>query len=142
MTLHGVTQNFTGLVIARFFLGVTESGLFPASIYLISSWYAPNEVGSRMSIFAVTSTMAGAFSGLLAFVIAKMDGIGGYGGWRWIFIIEGLVTVLFGILCPFLVPDSLALSSRWLSEREIRFLALRQEIQFGGRNIQEKAEKV
>lgn len=94
-----------------------------------------------MSIFAVTSTMAGAFSGLLAFAIAKMDWIGGYGGWRWIFIIEGLVTVLFGILCPFLVPDSLALSSRWLSEREIRFLVLRQEIQFGGRNIQEKAEK-
>jgi MFS family permease len=98
------------------------------------------ELGSRMSLFAVTSTLSGAFSGLLAYAIAKMSGTAGLRGWRWIFIIEGIFTVFIGIICPLLIPDSPDLSSRWLSEREIRFIKLRQQAQFGSSD-DEKAEK-
>lgn len=52
----------------------------------------------RQALFFSAASVAGAFSGLLAFAIAKMDGVGGYAGWRWIFILEGLLTVLVGIL--------------------------------------------
>jgi sugar phosphate permease len=49
--------------------------------------------------------MAGAFSGLLAYAIVKMDGVGGYAGWRWIFILEGILTVVVAIAAFFLLHD-------------------------------------
>jgi MFS family permease len=78
------------------------------------------------------SALSGAFSGLLAAGIAQMDGTGGYEGWRWIFILEGLVTVCVGIGCFFLLIDTPALSSRWLRPEEIRFLELSMFIKQGG----------
>lgn len=75
-----------------------------------------------MAIFYTASGVSGAFSGLLAAAIAKMDGLGNYEAWRWIFIIEGLMTVVLGLCCFFILPDSPSLSSRWLTEHEIRFI--------------------
>ncbi|KAM0273186.1 hypothetical protein ACHAQH_008421 [Verticillium albo-atrum] len=54
-----------------------------------------------------------------------MDGVAGLEGWRWIFIIEGIVTVVIGVICFFLLVDSPALS-KWLDADEKRFLELRQ----------------
>ncbi|KAI9711067.1 MAG: hypothetical protein M1812_007261 [Candelaria pacifica] len=102
---EGVTQSYAGLVICRIFLGVFEAGVFPGCIYLISMYYKRHEFQRRWSAFYSSGLVAGAFGGLLAYTLAKMQGLGGYKGWRWIFIIEGLVTVLFGIASKFLIPD-------------------------------------
>lgn len=75
-----------------------------------------------MAIFYGAAAISGAFSGLLAAAIARMDGLGGYEAWRWIFITEGLMTVALGLCCFFILPDSPSLSGRWLAEHEIRFL--------------------
>lgn len=75
-----------------------------------------------MAIFYAASGVSGAFSGLLAAAIAKMDGLGNYEAWRWIFIIEGLMTVVLGLCCFLILPDSPSLSGRWLTEHEIRFI--------------------
>jgi MFS family permease len=56
--------------------------------------------------------------------IAEMKGIGGYNGWRWIFLIEGILTVVFGILSFWLLPDSPKQSHKWLMEDEIMYLTL------------------
>ncbi|RJE24210.1 transporter [Aspergillus sclerotialis] len=61
--------------------------------------------------------MAGAFSGLLAYLISKMDGVGGLEGWRWIFILEGLLTVVVAVIAYFLVWDEPS-SATFLSDRE------------------------
>lgn len=66
-----------------------RSGFFPAAVFLISRWYMPNETQVRIALFYSASALSGAFSGLLAFAIAKMDGVAGLEGWRWIFILEG-----------------------------------------------------
>ncbi|KAK0622202.1 putative transporter [Lasiodiplodia hormozganensis] len=55
-----------------------------------------------------------------------MDGLGGLEGWRWIFIIEGILTIAMAVACFFLLVDSPALSSRWLDPDEIRYFELRQ----------------
>lgn len=79
MAMAAVT-NAAGLLAARFFLGLAESGLFPGSVYLISLWYTRGEQALRNGLFFSTATMAGAFGGVLAYGIAQMDGIQGLHG--------------------------------------------------------------
>lgn len=84
----GLIHNFAGLVITRFFLGLTEAGLFPGVNYYLSCWYRRSEFGIRAAVFFSAAAFAGSFGGLLAAAIAEMHGIGGKPGWAWIFIIE------------------------------------------------------
>ncbi|RJE23921.1 MFS transporter [Aspergillus sclerotialis] len=102
---QGVTKSFGGLVACRFLLGIFEAGFMPGAIYLISMYYPRYELQWRFNLFFSASILAGAFSGLLAYAIAKMDGISGYSGWRWIFIIEGLATVVVAIISKFIIVD-------------------------------------
>lgn len=67
-TLMGIVQNLTGFFIARFFLGVTESGLFPGVVYYFSMWYKRRERQFRISLFFGAAALAGSFGGILAFV--------------------------------------------------------------------------
>ncbi|KAM0437827.1 hypothetical protein ACHAPT_002192 [Fusarium lateritium] len=125
MTLMGIVRNFSGLIASRFMLGVAEAGFFPGAVYIISQWYMPNEIQTRIAIFYSASALAGALSGLLAFGIARMDGVGNLEGWRWIFLLEGIATVIAGVVCYFCLIDD-AESSPWLDADEKRFLALRR----------------
>lgn len=86
MTCHGFVKSTNGLLAVRILMGIPEAGFFPGAVLLVSTWYPRNMTGQRVSLFYVSSALAGAASGLLAFAIAKMNGIGGYAGWRWIFI--------------------------------------------------------
>lgn len=140
MTCTGVTQSFGGLVACRFFLGVTEAGFFPGAVYIVTSWYSPHEVGARIALFFTSSALAGAFSGLLAYAIAKMDGVGGYAGWRWIFLLEGIASVLVGLACSFILIDTPE-TSGWLDEDEKKYLRLRQTAHYGGHQVQSQGSK-
>ncbi|KAL8907119.1 MAG: hypothetical protein Q9207_001611 [Kuettlingeria erythrocarpa] len=117
MTLMGVVQDFRGLLIARLFLGVTEAGLYPGVAYYITMWYCRTEAQFRQAMFFSAASVAGAFSGLLAFAIAKMDGVGGYEGWRWIFILEGILTV-FVACVAFLTIYDFPETAQFLTESE------------------------
>lgn len=83
-----------------------------------------------------SAAVSGAFSGLLAAGIAQMSGIGGYEGWRWIFLIEGIATVAIGIITFTFLPDSPS-RSKWLTPDERRFLELKHKIT-RGRSSEEK----
>jgi hypothetical protein len=98
----------------------------------------PKDLASRISYFYCASALSGAFSGLLAAAIAKMDGTGGYEGWRWIFLLEGMATVFLGVSCFFFLVDSPALSGKWLDAEEIRFLELQKFIKDGGKFTSEE----
>ncbi|PGH15060.1 hypothetical protein AJ80_05685 [Polytolypa hystricis UAMH7299] len=124
MTLMGIVPNYRGLLIARFFLGFAESGFFPAATYLLTIWYKRYEVQRRMAIFYAAASLSGAFSGLLAYGIAKMDGVGGLAGWRWIFILEGLLPVVTAFVSWYLLPDSPD-RARFLTPLERKFVIKR-----------------
>lgn len=120
---QGLVNTFGGLVAMRWLVGgldmrridterllmfaqgMFEAGLFPGCVYLISMYYKRHELQSRFSLFFCASILAGAFGGLLAYGLAHMAGIGGYNGWRWIFIIEGLITFVIAIAAKFAIPD-------------------------------------
>lgn len=116
-TLMGVTQNRAGFFIVRFFLGVAESGLFPGIVFYLAMWYKRNERQLRVALFFSAASLAGAFGGVLAWGIAHMRGVGGYNGWRWIFILEGLLTVVIAVAAYFFIhnyPDT----AKFLNDKE------------------------
>ncbi|OJD34527.1 mfs transporter [Diplodia corticola] len=102
---QGLVSSFGGLVAMRVLVGLFEAGLFPGCVYMLGMYYKRYELQWRLSLFFSASILAGGFGGLLAYALAKMDGVGGYSGWRWIFIIEGLATVAIGAISKWWVPD-------------------------------------
>ncbi|KAH8730182.1 major facilitator superfamily domain-containing protein [Phaeosphaeriaceae sp. PMI808] len=128
--LQGFVTSYSGLLATRFFLGIFESGMFPGSFYLIGMWYRRSEAQKRYSFFFSSTTLAGAFGGLLASAIGKMDGLRGYKGWRWIFILEGLLTVIVSFVFFFILPN-FPEESKWLTEDERTFVKARLQIDQG-----------
>lgn len=96
---QGLVTTYGGLLTTRFFLGLAETGMFPGCFYLIGMWYRRDQAQKRFSFFFSSATLAGAFGGLLAAAIGKMNNLRGYRGWRWIFILEG-VLYAFPLLSP------------------------------------------
>lgn len=71
MVFQGLTQNYSGILATRFFLGLFECGMFPGCFYLLSMWYKRSEAQKRFSFFFSSTSLAGAFGGLLASAIGK-----------------------------------------------------------------------
>ncbi|KAF2691935.1 retrograde regulation protein 2 [Lentithecium fluviatile CBS 122367] len=125
----GFVQNYAGLVALRFLVGVTEAPYFPGCIFFLSCWYTRKELPSRIATFYSGYTLSSAFGGLIAAgIVDGMEGLGGYPSWRWIFIIEGALTILMAfagyLLLPnypsntsFLSPEETAMA-QWRLERE------------------------
>ncbi|KAH9870999.1 hypothetical protein J1614_006573 [Plenodomus biglobosus] len=105
MICQGFVTNYSGLMATRVFLGVFEGGLFPGVNYYISQWYVRSECGFRMALFFSAATLAGAFGGILARGIAEMNGVGGKAAWAWIFILEGLLSILVSIVAYWCIYD-------------------------------------
>ncbi|KAI0756700.1 MFS general substrate transporter [Daedaleopsis nitida] len=141
MALHGVITNYAGLIGLRFLLGLAEAGLYPGVVFYMSCWYRRDELGTRVGVFFSSATIAGAFSGLLAAAISNMDGVGGRPGWAWIFILEGLATVLCAIASFFILSD-FPDTARFLTETErvwvIRRLQADMKFSAGGESFKMK----
>ncbi|KAF1837178.1 MFS general substrate transporter [Decorospora gaudefroyi] len=86
------------LVPLRLVLGLFEAGYFPGAVYLISTWYSRYDMQKRYAGFYGLGLVASGFSGILAFGLQQLDGRGGLEGWRWIFLVFGLLTVAAGLL--------------------------------------------
>ncbi|KAK0215156.1 major facilitator superfamily domain-containing protein [Armillaria fumosa] len=118
-TLQGVVTSYGGLLACRFFLGLFEGGVFPGLVLYLTYFYPRAKMTTRISAFFASASLSGAFSGLLAYAIIHMDGVGGRAGWRWIFILEGAFTVAWGLLSYFLMPrDAMAAKFLRPAERE------------------------
>ncbi|KAI8998868.1 MFS general substrate transporter [Trametes punicea] len=103
---QGLLRDYPGLLACRFFLGLFEGGLLPGIVLYLSSFYPKRKLQLRISMLFSATSLASAFSGLLAAAIVRMDGVGGKPGWAWLFILEGAFTVLFGFAAFFLLPNA------------------------------------
>ncbi|KAE8363350.1 major facilitator superfamily domain-containing protein [Aspergillus caelatus] len=124
----GFARNWKHMVATRALLGLLEAGYFPGCVYLLSSWYTRFDVQKRFSVFYLIGCVASALSGILAFGLMQMGGLQDLEGWRWIFIMEGVITGVIGLLTiTFLVdfPDKAHKSWRFLSEKECAFIVRR-----------------
>ncbi|KAF8347919.1 MFS general substrate transporter [Amanita rubescens] len=142
MTLQGIVHNYSQLLGLRWLLGVFEAGLFPGVNYYLSCWYKRSEFGLRAAIFFAAASVSGAFGGLLAAAISNMNGIGGKSAWSWIFIIEGLISVVAGVLSFFIIQD-FPDTAKFLTEEERVFVVRRLlkdgQHSAGGENLKWKS---
>jgi MFS family permease len=77
-------QSYTGLVLARFFIGFVEAVFFPGALYYMSLFYSRKQYAFRAAILYSGSQLGNAFGGLFAIGILKLDGQHGLQGWRWV----------------------------------------------------------
>lgn len=111
-------HGFAGLLVIRILIGIVESGFFPCALFYLSKWYSAKELSVRTTILYSGSLLSGAFSGLIAAgIIDHMDGKGGLRPWRWLFIIEGCITVVIVPFAYFILPD-MPHNTSWLSQEE------------------------
>ncbi|KAH8674464.1 putative MFS transporter [Tricladium varicosporioides] len=132
-TLTCIVKDYHGMLAARFMLGVTEAPFYPGALYMISQFYTRKEVATRMAVFYTGNMLASSFSGLIAAgVFSGLDGKHGWSGWRWLFLIQGVVTIVVAVLAAFLLPNS-PLETTWLTPEERQFAHDRMERDTTGR---------
>ncbi|OKL61245.1 hypothetical protein UA08_03113 [Talaromyces atroroseus] len=86
-------KSYQALYALRFLVGIFESGFYPGIHYMLGSWYKPSEIGKRAMIFWLAGTVGQLFSGFLqSAAYTNLDGVDGRAGWRWLFIIDGIIT--------------------------------------------------
>ncbi|RYD38598.1 MAG: MFS transporter [Verrucomicrobiaceae bacterium] len=109
----------------RFLLGVAEAGFFPGIILYLTYWYPPERRGRIVSLLMMALPVAGMVGGPLSgWILKSFDGLHGMAGWQWLFLLEGLPSVVVGTMVPLLLRDGIR-SAKWLSEAEKRTLEFR-----------------
>ncbi|KAL2827328.1 major facilitator superfamily domain-containing protein [Aspergillus cavernicola] len=105
--LTAIVHNFAGLMASRFFLGFIEAVFFPGALFYMSLFYTRKQYALRTAILYSGSQLGNAFGGLFAIGILKLDGKSGMEGWRWLFLIEGVITIALAIIIAFILPNKL-----------------------------------
>ena len=124
-------QSYGGLIAIRFFLGFVEAAYFPGCLFFLSSWYTRKELGFRTALLYSGSLLSGAFSGLISAGITNgLDGARGLRAWRWLFIIEGVITI-FLAFCAYFVLPNFPRTTGWLTENERQLAVWRLDEDIG-----------
>lgn len=128
---QGAMKNRAGFFITRVLIGLLEGGFIADLVLWLSYFYTSKELPIRLSFFWTSLSLTQIVTSVLAFGILRMRGIGGLAGWRWLFIIEGVLTLLIGIWSfHAMVPSALQTKSKlnpkgWFTEREEKIVVNR-----------------
>jgi MFS family permease len=107
--------------VLRVLLGVAEAGLFPALMYMVTLWFAPKDRAIAVGWIYTAPSIALIIGSPLGAALMQLGGTAGLHGWQWMFMIEGVPTILVGIILYFKLPDRPS-DVRWLSADEARSL--------------------
>lgn len=107
--------------IVRFLLGAAEAGFFPAVLFYFTLWFPMAYRAAALGIFVLAQPLANALGSPMSGLILNLDGAWNLHGWQWMFIIEGVPAIVFGLLTPLLLTDRPA-HATWLSPDEQEWL--------------------
>ena len=113
----------------RSLLGIVESGFFPGVVLYLTFWYTDKYRAKMVGAFMSAIAISGAFgSPLSGWIMAKLSGVEGFTGWQWLFLLEGIPSVLMGIVVLFFLDDG-PQSAKWLKpdERQLLLGKLQEE---------------
>ncbi|KAI8885437.1 MFS general substrate transporter [Backusella circina FSU 941] len=103
---HVLIHNFGGFITVRVFIAITEAGFIPACLTYLTGWYKTTELATRLAWFWGIQSFASAFSGLISYGVFRLAGVAGLKGWKWLFLIDGLLTHVVGAIAFFYLPAS------------------------------------
>ncbi|KAE8153620.1 major facilitator superfamily domain-containing protein [Aspergillus avenaceus] len=104
--LIAMTKHANQVYVLRVFLGLCESSAWPGMITLFMYWYTPTEMAKRMGFYHSCQAAGQMMSGALQTAITNtMEGHHGLAGWRWLFVVNAIITVVWGIAGFFMIPD-------------------------------------
>ncbi|CAK4031342.1 Major facilitator superfamily domain, general substrate transporter [Lecanosticta acicola] len=104
--LMAMATSAKQVYIIRVFLGAFESSAWPGMMTLFMHWYTPTELAKRMGFYHSCQAIGNMLSGALqAAIMGTMDGHSGLAGWRWLFVVNAIITVVWGVFGIFMIPD-------------------------------------
>ncbi|KAI9373442.1 major facilitator superfamily domain-containing protein [Aspergillus egyptiacus] len=118
----GFVYSWKTMAVCRTLLGLMEAGFLPGCTYLITCWYKRFEVGKRLAAFWLMSVVLNAFAAIFAYALTLLGGTHGLSGWRYIFIVEGAITVGVCMLGWFIIIDFPTKAESFLSPEEKQFV--------------------
>ena len=101
----------------RFLLGAAEAGFFPGMVLYLTYWYPAQRRAKAMSVFLTSTAIAGVIGAPVSAICLKMNGMGQLAGWQWLFLLQGLPSVVLGVFVLFYLPDG-PQSAKWLTNSE------------------------
>ena len=108
----------TMFYVLRFLLGAAEAGFFPGIILYLTYWFPAQQRGRIVALFMTAIAMSGVIGGPLSgWIMTGMAGVNGWAGWQWLFLLEGLPSVLMGVAVLFVLDDSIR-GAKWLTTAE------------------------
>ena len=116
--------------LVRFLLGVAEAGFFPGIVLYLTHWYPSSRRARIISMFLTGVAISGVIGGPLSgWILSTMSGVSGLAGWQWLFLLEGIPSLVMGVATYLYLPDSLERAA-WLPDDERRRL---------GQNLRDEA---
>jgi MFS family permease len=137
----GFVQNKSQLIALRLLLGCFEAGYFPGICFYLTFWYRRREYGIRIFYLFAASAVSGSVGGLLAYGIGHMLGLQGMSAWRWLMIIEGVPTVVTGLIA-YLILENDPLTAPWLTEREKYLTRVRRSLDQTSLGLEDDGGKI
>ncbi|KAJ7346771.1 major facilitator superfamily domain-containing protein [Mycena albidolilacea] len=122
----GFVRTWGQLALCRVLLGLFEAGFFPALVFVITTWYKRHEVQKRLAVFYLSSIVIGGFSGIIGYAITFLKGKSGLNSWNWIFIVEGILTLVLAIFNQLFISD-FPQKNTFLTAKQTRFILARVE---------------
>ena len=116
-----LVQGQTSFYVMRFVLGAAEAGFFPGVLLYLTYWLPARYRGRLIAIFGIAIPAATFIGSPLGGVLLNLDGLFGVRGWQWLFILEGVPTVLLGLTCLFFLTDKPE-QAHWLSDEQRAWL--------------------
>jgi ACS family tartrate transporter-like MFS transporter len=114
----------TSFYVLRFLLGIAEAGFFPGVVLYLTYWIPATSRARAMAKFLALTAIIGLFGNPLGAALLKLDGWHGLGGWQWLFLLEGIPSVLLAFAVFAYLPDNPA-AARWLTDEEKQWLSQR-----------------
>ncbi|KAL2807943.1 major facilitator superfamily domain-containing protein [Aspergillus granulosus] len=103
-TFQSFIKSYPAYLVTRFLLGLLEGGFIPGALYYLSTWYKREETSLRVTLFFFGQMFSGATSSLISAGLLTLSGKRGLAGWRWIFLVEGVITLFIGVIFVLLIP--------------------------------------
>ncbi|KAJ7919581.1 MFS general substrate transporter [Mycena leptocephala] len=129
---HALIKDKAGYLTVRVFIAITEGGVIPATLIYLGGFYKSTELSTRLGWFWGVQAIASAVSGLMASGLLQLGGRSGLEGWKWLFLVDGIITVFVSVIIWFYLPRTVARTQGglrgfkpWFTPRQVQIAVTR-----------------